>query len=101
MSFHESNPTRNNSHSKHNSNGGVSEDGSKILFPREEYHLTPKNGLVRSSTVLLNGSPLEITKEGEFPNLTPVYRQTDSIFIATWSIAFIVIPDFEAPACKQ
>ncbi|XP_022157824.1 heparanase-like protein 1 [Momordica charantia] len=76
-------------------------NGSKTSIHREEYHLTPKDGLLRSSKVLLNGSPLEITKDGELPNLKPIYRQSNSsIFIATWSIAFIVVPDFIAPACK-
>ncbi|XP_022966521.1 heparanase-like protein 1 [Cucurbita maxima] len=73
----------------------------KIDSPREEYHLTPKDGLVRSSTVLLNGNPLETTKEGDIPNLIPVYRQSNSsIHIAGWSIAFIVVPHFVAPACN-
>ena len=73
----------------------------KIDSPREEYHLTPKDGLVRSSTVLLNGNSLETTKEGDIPNLLPVYRQSNSsIHIAGWSIAFIVVPHFVAPACN-
>ncbi|KAA0044765.1 heparanase-like protein 1 [Cucumis melo var. makuwa] len=68
---------------------------------REEYHLTPQNGLLRSSTVLLNGKTLELTKEGELPDLTPIYRDSNSsINIATWSIAFIVIPDFVAVGCN-
>lgn len=68
---------------------------------REEYHLTPEHGLVRSSTVVLNGKRLEVTKEGELPNLTPIYRESKtSINIANWSIAFIVIPDFVAVGCK-
>ncbi|XP_022138056.1 heparanase-like protein 2 [Momordica charantia] len=101
MSLHKSNPTRNGSHPKNNPSGGLSEDGRKISSHREEYHLTPKDDLLRSSTVLLNGSPLEITKDGELPDLTPIYRESNSsIFITTWSVAFIVIPDFVAPACK-
>ncbi|KAA0044757.1 heparanase-like protein 1 [Cucumis melo var. makuwa] len=68
---------------------------------REEYHLTPQNGLLRSSTVLLNGKALELTKEGELPDLTPIYKDSNSsINIATWSIAFIVIPDFVAVGCN-
>ncbi|XP_050944084.1 heparanase-like protein 1 [Cucumis melo] len=68
---------------------------------REEYHLTPQNGLLRSSTVLLNGKALELTKEGELPDLTPIYRDSNSsINIATWSIAFVVIPDFVAIGCN-
>ncbi|XP_038882987.1 heparanase-like protein 2 isoform X2 [Benincasa hispida] len=68
---------------------------------REEYHLTPTNGLLRSSTVLLNGNLLETTKEGDLPSLMPIYRDSNSfISIANWSIVFVVIPDFEASACK-
>lgn len=68
---------------------------------REEYHLTPNNGLVRSSTVLLNGNLLKTTEDGDLPDLTPIYRDSNSsITVATWSIVFVVIPDFEAPACK-
>ncbi|KAL0548423.1 hypothetical protein IC582_012874 [Cucumis melo] len=68
---------------------------------REEYHLTPNNGLVRSSMVLLNGNLLKTTEDGDLPDLTPIYRDSNSsITVATWSIVFVVIPDFEAPACK-
>ncbi|XP_022137762.1 heparanase-like protein 1 [Momordica charantia] len=74
---------------------------TNLSAQREEYHLTPTNGLLKSPTVLLNGNLLEVTKEGELPNLTPVYRPSNSsINIATWSIVFVVIPDFVAPACK-
>lgn len=69
--------------------------------PREEYHLTPQNGLLRSSNVLLNGKALQLTSEGELPNLTPIYKDSNSsINIATWSIAFVVIPDFVAIGCN-
>ena len=82
-------------------NGSHLKDRQKRTALREEYHLTPKDGLLRSSTVLLNGNPLETTKEGDIPNLVHVYRQSNSyIHIASWSIAFVVIPDFVAPACK-
>ena len=67
---------------------------------REEYHLTPSNGLVRSSTLLLNGNLLEATEDGDLPNLMPIYSDTNSISIATWSIVFVVVPNFQAPACK-
>ncbi|XP_022971597.1 heparanase-like protein 1 [Cucurbita maxima] len=92
MSLRKSNTRTNGSHSKYR---------QKRTASREEYHLTPKDGLLRSSTVLLNGNPLETTKEGDIPNLVPVYRQSNSyIHIASWSIAFVVIPDFVTPACK-
>ncbi|KAE8648411.1 heparanase-like protein 1 [Cucumis sativus] len=87
LSLHKSKP-------KHSSSKNV---GTQ----REEYHLTPQNGLLRSSTVLLNGKALELTNEGEVPDLTPVYRDSNSsISIPNWSIAFIVIPDFVAIGCN-
>ncbi|KAG6582186.1 Heparanase-like protein 1, partial [Cucurbita argyrosperma subsp. sororia] len=74
---------------------------SELGAQREEYHLTPSNGLLKSPTVLLNGKVLEATEEGDLPNLTPVYRQSNSsISIATWSISFVVVPNFVAPCCK-
>ena len=92
MSLQKRNTRTNDSHLKHR---------RKRTASREEYHLTPKDGLLRSSTVLLNGNPLETTKEGDIPNLMPVYRESNSfIRIASWSIAFIVIPDFVAGGCK-
>lgn len=82
----------------------ISKGGSKVSdlgAQREEYHLTPSNGLLKSPTVLLNGKILETTEEGDLPNLTPVYRQSNSsISIATWSISFVVVPNFVASGCK-
>lgn len=97
LSLHNSNSRRpNDSNLKYSSKV----KDSNLATEREEYHLTPQYGLLRSSTVLLNGKPLELTKEGELPNLTPVYSESNSsINIATWSIAFIVIPDFVAAGC--
>ncbi|KAK1314095.1 Heparanase-like protein 1 [Acorus calamus] len=46
----------------------VGEETSK----REEYHLTPKDGQLRTQTMLLNGSPLELTLDGDIPALDPV-----------------------------
>lgn len=67
---------------------------------REEYHLTPKGGYLHSQTMLLNGTPLELTDAGEIPSLNPVLRDMNSpISVARLSIAFIVLPNFDAPAC--
>ncbi|XP_022956085.1 heparanase-like protein 1 isoform X1 [Cucurbita moschata] len=74
---------------------------SELGAQREEYHLTPSNGLLKSPIVLLNGKVLEATEEGDLPNLTPVFcRSNSSISIATWSISFVVVPNFVAPGCK-
>ncbi|XP_012438821.1 heparanase-like protein 1 [Gossypium raimondii] len=68
---------------------------------REEYHLTPKDGYLRSQTMVLNGIPLELTRTGDIPSLNPVRVNVKSpITISPLSIAFIVFPNFEAPACR-
>ncbi|CAN6470100.1 unnamed protein product [Victoria cruziana] len=66
---------------------------------RYEYHLTPKDGYLRSQTMLLNGRPLELTGTGEIPSLEPILVNSSSkITIAPFSIAFITLPNFEAAA---
>lgn len=75
--------------------------GRKVELHREEYHLTPRNGDLRSQTMVLNGKPLELSDEGDIPGLEPVSVDAKSpIYISPSSIAFIVIPSFDAPACR-
>ncbi|KAL2340718.1 hypothetical protein Fmac_008658 [Flemingia macrophylla] len=77
----------------------VGTKGSEVTF-REEYHLTPKDGYLRSQTMVLNGIPLELTDFGDIPSLNPVHNNVRSpIYMAPLSIAFIVYPNFDAPAC--
>ncbi|KAK1305802.1 Heparanase-like protein 1 [Acorus calamus] len=77
--------------------GTKSSDG---MVKREEYHLTPKDGNLHSRTMLLNGSPLELTEDGDIPPMDPLLVPVDSpISVAALSIAFVVLPDFEAHAC--
>ncbi|KAK8953660.1 Heparanase-like protein 2 [Platanthera guangdongensis] len=77
--------------------GKKSSDGSER---REEYHLTGKGGDHLSRTMLLNGTPLQLTQSGEIPELTPVFAAVNSpVNVAPLSIAFIVLPKFEARAC--
>ncbi|KAK8993962.1 hypothetical protein V6N11_008173 [Hibiscus sabdariffa] len=72
---------------------------NEALF-REEYHLTPKDGYLQSRTMVLNGIPLEFTDAGNIPSLDPVHVNLKSpISISPLSIAFIVFPNFKAPAC--
>ncbi|KAF8378765.1 hypothetical protein HHK36_030114 [Tetracentron sinense] len=67
---------------------------------REEYHLTPRDGYLRSQTTVLNGIPLELTGDGAIPALDPDLVDGKSpISIAPLSVAFILFPNFEAPAC--
>ncbi|KAM1982178.1 hypothetical protein ACFX15_038573 [Malus domestica] len=67
---------------------------------REEYHLTPKDGDVKSKTMVLNGAPLEITKDGNIPELEPTRVDMKApLRIAPLSIKFVVLPFFDAQAC--
>ncbi|XP_074316953.1 heparanase-like protein 2 [Silene latifolia] len=78
--------------------GSKASDGQ---LHREEYHLTAKDGSLRSQTVVLNGKPLEITENGNIPRLEPVLVNVNSpLYISPLSIAFIVFPNFDAPACN-
>lgn len=79
----------------------VGTKGSEVTF-REEYHLTAKDDNLRSQTMVLNGIPLKLTNEGDIPTLNPVNNNVKSpIYIAPLSIAFIVYPNFDAPACAR
>ncbi|KAJ9535247.1 hypothetical protein OSB04_un001661 [Centaurea solstitialis] len=68
---------------------------------REEYHLTPQDGNIRSKTMLLNGVPLELTEAGDIPDLKPAIVDVNSpICIAPLTIKFIQFPNFDDYGCK-
>ncbi|ONL94923.1 Heparanase-like protein 1 [Zea mays] len=68
---------------------------------REEYHLTAKDGDLQSKTMLLNGAPLELGDAGSIPAMDPVLVAVDlPVQLAPTSIAFVVLPKFEAKACS-
>ncbi|MFQ6647078.1 hypothetical protein Gotur_019052 [Gossypium turneri] len=84
-----------------NLNGGSPSFEFKGHKEREEYHLTPKDGNILSSVVLLNGTPLELSDSLEIPELKPkLVDGLKPISIAAHSIAFVTIRDFNAPACS-
>ncbi|KAK8277683.1 hypothetical protein V6Z11_D10G291000 [Gossypium hirsutum] len=84
-----------------NLNGGSPNFEFKGHKKREEYHLTPKDGNILSSIVLLNGTPLELSDSLEIPELKPkLVDGLKPISIAAHSIAFVTIRDFNAPACS-
>ncbi|KAF9626521.1 hypothetical protein IFM89_034455 [Coptis chinensis] len=67
---------------------------------REEYHLTPKDGNLQSNVMLLNGSPLVLTKSLGIPAMNPVHADRSSpIRIAPDSIVFATLRDVLVPAC--
>lgn len=70
-------------------------------FTREEYHLTPKDGNIQSQTMLLNNKILGIDSSGNIPKLEPIELEaTQPITVAPYSIVFVHIPYFSAPACR-
>ncbi|ESQ31810.1 hypothetical protein EUTSA_v10003960mg [Eutrema salsugineum] len=78
--------------------GNKASDG---YLNREEYHLSPKDGNLRSKIMLLNGIPLEPTITGDIPKLEPIRHGVKSpVYINPLSISFIVLPTFDAPACS-
>ncbi|XP_033138442.1 heparanase-like protein 1 [Brassica rapa] len=78
--------------------GNKASDG---YLNREEYHLTPENGELRSKTMVLNGKPLKPTETGDIPSLEPVIRGVNSpVCVSSLSMSFIVLPSFDASACS-
>ncbi|KAK3000331.1 hypothetical protein RJ639_022446 [Escallonia herrerae] len=78
--------------------GGKASDEA---LSREEYHLTPADGNIRSKTMLLNGRRIELTAGGDIPTLLPSFLKADSgISISPLSMKFIVFPNFNAPGCR-
>lgn len=74
---------------------------SSESMKRDEYHLTAKDGDHQSRTMLLNGLPLELGDDGGVPAMNPVPAAVDSpVHLAPTSIAFVVLPRFEAKACS-
>ncbi|CAK8565245.1 unnamed protein product [Lathyrus sativus] len=79
----------------------VGTKGSEVTF-REEYHLTPEDDNLKSQTMVLNGIPLKLTNEGDVPTMVPVHNNVRSpIYVVPLSIAFVVYPNFDAPACAR
>lgn len=67
---------------------------------REEYHLTPMDGNIRSRTVLLNGKALTVNSSGIIPSLQPVrVNSSELITVAPYSIVFVSMPNVSIPAC--
>ncbi|KAJ0615035.1 putative glycosidase [Helianthus annuus] len=67
---------------------------------REEYHLTPQGGYLKSKTMLLNGSPLQLTQTGDIPLLKPNVVDVNSpVSIPPLTMKFIRFPNFDASGC--
>jgi heparanase len=74
---------------------------SEINEPREEYHLTPEGGNLKSHVMLLNGQPLKLTADNQIPELKPLVVDGDKpLRIASYSVAFIKYMNI-TPACQQ
>ncbi|VFQ71024.1 unnamed protein product [Cuscuta campestris] len=67
---------------------------------REEYHLSPDGGNIQTDVVLLNGTPLKITREFDIPALNPkLVDPALPITVQPDSIVFATLKGFRAPAC--
>lgn len=75
-------------------------DSVDSMHPREEYHLTPKDGNIQSDVLLLNGTPLKLTSSLDIPVMKPkLVDPTLPISVAPQSIVFATLRGFQAPAC--
>ncbi|CAM8979738.1 unnamed protein product [Rhodiola kirilowii] len=73
----------------------------KTLPERQEYHLTAKDGYLQSQTMLLNGIILNVSSNGEIPDLLPLQANASSpIIVAPYSIVFAHFPNLLLPACS-
>ncbi|KAF3431529.1 hypothetical protein FNV43_RR26260 [Rhamnella rubrinervis] len=73
---------------------------SNAISQREEYHLTPKDGDIRSEVLLLNGTPLKLTDSLDIPKMEPVLvDSSSSISVAPDSFVFVVLRCFKAATC--
>ncbi|KAH0690578.1 hypothetical protein KY289_017936 [Solanum tuberosum] len=80
----------------------VGTKSSDVTLSREEYHLTPEGGNIKSRTMLLNGKLLRLTETGDIPSLSPALANLNSpISIEPLSIKFIVFPNFNSPSCSR
>ncbi|GLT33928.1 hypothetical protein SLA2020_084810 [Shorea laevis] len=78
----------------------ASNSGFKGYQPREEYHLMPKDGNIRSDVALLNGTPLLLTESLDILAMSPeLVDASSAITVAADSIVFVTIRDFHALAC--
>ncbi|KAL1827715.1 hypothetical protein ACET3Z_006127 [Daucus carota] len=86
----------------HDASPYLRSDHTERLPPREEYHLTPEGGNIQSQVVLLNDTPLKLTKTMEIPNLNPaLVSPLEPIKVAPDSFVFAVLRGFGAPACSS
>lgn len=78
----------------------VGSKSTKEGLGREEYHLTPEGGDLKSKTMLLNGFPLQLTQTGDIPHLNPNIVDVNSpVVIAPLTMKFIQFPNFDASGC--
>ncbi|KAG8654197.1 hypothetical protein MANES_05G107950v8 [Manihot esculenta] len=81
--------------------GNPHEHSSRGTTQREEYHLTPRDGNIRSSVVRLNGTPMVITDSPNIPPMNPkLVDPSLPITVAPSSIVFAILRDFNARACS-
>ncbi|TYJ16957.1 hypothetical protein E1A91_A09G017300v1, partial [Gossypium mustelinum] len=89
---------------EHQSRNSRSTDVAKPEFrgskDREEYHLAALAGNIQGQIVLLNDVPMVPTETFDIPTMEPkLVNASTPISIATHSIVYVTIRDFQAPAC--
>jgi len=76
-------------------------EGGSPNSMREEYHLTPKDGNIQSEVVLLNGTPLKLTRSLDIPKMKPkLVDPSSTVKVKPDSIVFVNSKNFQAPACS-
>jgi hypothetical protein len=71
-----------------------------VEYERDEYHLTAPNGDMASTTVLLNGTPLQASESGQLPAFTPVTVTSNTpVTLAPLSFGFFVLTNAKGATC--
>ncbi|CAN0896467.1 Heparanase-like protein 2 [Linum grandiflorum] len=77
-------------------------EASHLKEDREEYHLTPGGGNIKSEVILLNGVPLLLTPSNDIPEMPPKLVPASSpVTMVPGSFVYVSIKDFKAPACSE
>ena len=75
---------------------------SSSLGSFEQYTLTPPQGNVNSSSVLLNGQLLALTSNDTLPLVSPaVHAAADAVLVPASSVGFVVFPHAHVRACTK
>nr|XP_053650141.1 heparanase-like isoform X2 [Cherax quadricarinatus] len=77
----------------------VTLSGHLATSPLLQYLLQPPDGNLQSRQVMLNGRVLDVTSDGQLPDLMPSSQPPGTLQIPATSLGFWVLPHAQAPAC--